>query len=188
MMVDRIKLHPQAQDWLFKYYRDLRFIFNDVLGHLELDYLSMALLNPKHELIFFSSQPSIEQNLIEHELWQNDPCIQSADLATQAPLIWHEIYQAPHFRQLNHYKLIKPKLEFVLSKAVVNQDTAISYAFGVKSKDPVVQLNLRNNTKILLSIGKFCLQNIIQELNLNILPPDFFKNQAPHLHLVVNSF
>lgn len=187
-MVDKITLHPQAQDWLFKNYRALRLIFNDVLGHLELDYLSMSLLNPSRELIFFSSQPSIEQNLIEHGLWQDDPCIQSAYLAPQDHYIWHDIYQAPAFKQLYHYKLFKPKLAFVLSKAVVIEDYAITYAFGVKSKDPTVQINLLNNTKILSSIGKFCLQNIVQELHIDVLPGNFFKNHAPHLHLVVNSF
>jgi hypothetical protein len=187
-MVDKIKLHPQAQDWLFRYYRALRYIFNDVLGHLELDYISMALLNPQQELVFFSSQPSIEHNLIEHQLWQFDPCIQTAYLAPQESLIWPEIYQAPSFEQLKHYKLIKPKLEFVLSKAVATDNYAISYAFGVKSKDPEVHINLVNNTKTLLSIGKFCLHNILQELELNLLPPSYFKTNPQHLHLVVNSF
>ena len=188
MIVDRICLHPQAQDWLFEYYRDLRIIFNDVLGHLELDYLSMALLNPSRELLFFSSQPSIEQNLIEHQLWPFDPCIQSAHLKPEQEFIWHELYQSPSLAQLKHYKMFKPKLAFAFSKAVVVEDYAITYAFGVKSQDPAIHFNLFNNTKILLSMGKFCLQNIVQELNLNFLPPRFFKTNRQHLHLVVHEF
>jgi hypothetical protein len=185
--VDKICLHPQAQDLLFEYYRALRLIFNDVLGHLELDYLSFALINPEQELLFLSSQPSIEQNLIEQNLWLQDPCLNHLTSAADCNLIWNEIYQKPGLELLKHFKLIKPRLEFVFSRRVMIQDYGITYSFGVKSYDPMVQFNLIQNVDTLLSMGKFCLQNILKEIHLE-LPPALLKKSNQHLNLVINNF
>ena len=64
----KIKLHPNARDFLFENFAALRRIFSDVLGQLGIDYISIALINERGEIFFLSSNPSIEQNLIEKEL------------------------------------------------------------------------------------------------------------------------
>jgi hypothetical protein len=67
-----IQLHPEAKAILFQHYDALTIIFQDVLGLFEVDYMSIAMLNAKHELLFLSSKPSIERNLIEQDLWRHD--------------------------------------------------------------------------------------------------------------------
>lgn len=42
------------------------------IHHLLVDYISIALLTPKAELLFFSSRPSIDWNIIEHNAWISD--------------------------------------------------------------------------------------------------------------------
>lgn len=44
---NQLKLHPRAENFLFEEYITLRKIFSDVLGHLETDYISIALINSK---------------------------------------------------------------------------------------------------------------------------------------------
>jgi hypothetical protein len=184
--VDRIFLHPQAQDFLFEYYRALRLIFNDVLGHLEVDYISIALLNPKQELLFLSSQPSIEQNLIEHGLWSIDPCLQFSGLSHTNVNVWNDLYKKSSLVSLKHYKLDKPKLNFALSKSIVHREYHINYSFGVKTDDPFVHINLLQGIETLVSMGKFCLQNILKEIYLDI-PRDYFVKENSHLKLVTNN-
>jgi hypothetical protein len=65
-----IQLHPAAKDFLFEHFATVGRVFSDVLGQFEVEYMSIALINPKGEMFFLSSHPSIEQNLIEKQLWQ----------------------------------------------------------------------------------------------------------------------
>lgn len=51
--VKKIKLHPSAKDFLFENFAILRRIFSDVLGQLEIDYISIALINKENELFFY---------------------------------------------------------------------------------------------------------------------------------------
>ena len=174
--MDKITLHPKAPDLLFKYYRALRLIFNDVLGHLEIDYLSMALLNEKNQLCFFSSRPSIEQNLIEHQLWQQDPCYQFQD---SSPIIWNE---AQWDIRLNKFKLVIPQLGYALSIQDQFQNHQVCYSFGLETQDPFVHTHLRTHPQILKSIGKFCLSKILE-----IVKNDLQEKTPPYLKVVVEN-
>lgn len=159
-----ICLHPQAQNYLFEHYRSLRFIFNDVLGHLEVDYISIALLNANDELMMFSSRPAIEHHLIERHLWKDDPCLQRPFFENKKMHIWNHVYQEPGRLYLKHYKLDKPKLSFALSIPAKHEQFHVSYSFGVKSLDESTYIDLINKTHTLSSMGRFCLQNILTEL------------------------
>lgn len=174
--MDKITLHPQAQDLLFKYYRALRLIFNDVLGHLEVDYISIALLNEKNQLCFFSSRPSIEQNLIAHDLWTHDPCYQFKD---EQVIIWNEREWDTY---LNQYKLVIPQLAYALSVTDRFENHQISYSFGLETRDPTAHWHLKDNTAILKSIGKFCLLKILE-----IVKKDLHEKTPPYLKIVVQN-
>lgn len=177
--MDKITLHPQAQDLLFKYYRALRLIFNDVLGHLEVDYISIALLNDKQQLFFFSSRPSIEQNLIALDLWQDDVCYQFTE---QQPLIWNELTWNTYLKK---YKLIIPQLSYAISLPDEFQNYQLSYAFGLETKDPSAHINLINNPQILKSMGKFCLLKILDIVQKDLNEPRVMT--PPYLKIVTQN-
>ncbi len=176
--MDKIILHPQAQNLLFKYYRVLRIIFNDVLGHLEIDYLSIGLLNNHHQICFLSSMPAIEQNLIQHQVWQSDPVYQEDFFNQQDILIWTDTYQDD---ELYRFKLAIPKFAFAISLPSVYEDFQVNYSFGLKSDDPYAHIRLLQNTDTLLSIGKYALSKI-----LNIVRDDIHFKEKPYLKLIVN--
>lgn len=178
-----ISLHPQAQNYLFEHYRSVRFIFNDVLGHLEVDYISIALLNVKSELMLLSSRPAIEHNLIERHLWKDDPCLQQSFFLNNKIHIWNHVYQEPGRLYLKHYKLEKPKLSFAMSIPAKHDQFHVAYSFGVKTLDESVHIDLMNKTQTLSAIGRFCLQNILSELHLAF--SDLSKQS--HLKLISNS-
>lgn len=59
-----VTLHPKAKEFLFEHFVTIRKVFSDVLGQVETDYISIALIKQMGQIFFLSSKPSIEQNLI----------------------------------------------------------------------------------------------------------------------------
>jgi len=163
--VDKLSLHPKAYDCLFKHYRALRNIFHDVLGHLELDYLSMALISPDKELCFFSSCPAMELNLIEQNLWQFDPMLLLHVEKGNEVLIWHELYEGDAYFKLKHYKMEKPGICYGISKISQFKSYQVIYSFGVFQSDLLIQNKLKHHIETLLSMGKYCLQNIFEVID-----------------------
>jgi len=178
-------LHPQAEDLLFNHYRVLRLIFNDVLGHLELDYLSIGLLNKNKEWFFLSSQPSIEQNLIAHELWDQDPCFHLPWVQNEQALIWNTRYQTSQLKTLAHFKLSLPGFAFGFSTLMDSHQQPLVYSFAVKNKDTAVHRHLIEQQETLNAMAKFCLHNITKEIKLDL----GFECRIlkPSLKLVVNN-
>jgi hypothetical protein len=181
--VDKLTLHPKANDCLFQHYRALRNIFHDVLGHLELDYLSMILISSEQELIYFSSSPSLELNLIELNLWQQDPILHLAEKKEGDCLIWNDIYEnSAHFK-LRHYKMEKTQICFGLSLLSHFRDYKVIYSFGLYRDELSLDQGLIQNIDTLKAMGKFCLQNIFE-----VFTKDTFFLQSPaqkrHLYIV----
>lgn len=175
-------LHPQARDLLFNHYRVLRLIFNDVLGHFELDYLSIALLHNKQQWLFLSSQPSIEQNLIEHDLWDKDPCLK-LPWQKDEPMIWHELYQNGALAQ---FKLRQPKFAYGFSSLIQEHLQPMVLSFAVKSQDPYLHQSLMEQQQALIAMAKYCLHNIAKEIKLNLFNEHLIVK--PKLTLVINNF
>lgn len=53
-----VRLHPKAKDFLFEHYITMRKVFSDVLGQVETDYASIALINQAGQILFHVLQPS----------------------------------------------------------------------------------------------------------------------------------
>lgn len=178
-----ISLHPHAKDFLFQHYRTLTKIFSNVLGLLEIDYLSISLITPKHELLFLSSKPSIEANLIEHNLWQLDPCYQEIFYNQDKIQWWEELYCD---QRLRYFKQTVNKFTMGLSIPAKFNEFHVVYSFGLKSSNEIIKKRIQNNIDKLNSIGKFCLQSILDTIPL----PDrqrIYSVNRPQLKLVINN-
>lgn len=180
-----ITLHPSAKDFLFKHYRSVRKIFGDVLGLLEVDYLSITLITPQHELLFLSSHPAIECNLIEHGLWQHEPCLDDTFLHGNSYQYWHNLYTKPVHKKLLHYKQEIFKFGFGLAISHIFRDYRVIYTFGFKATDEITKQKIENNIEKLCNMGLYCLQNILNTIE---LPNKHNTNQSkPVLKLVINN-
>ena len=177
-------LHPSAESMLFLHYRTIRSIFNRVLGLIEVDYLSITLLTPQNELIFFSSYPSIEQNIIEQNLWQTDPSYQAHFFYQNRAQSWDELYPKETFNQLRQYKQDIPAFSTGLSIPTQYNQYRVTYCFALKSKHTLIQQAFQKNIKNLTSLGQFCLQNIVNTIPLAGVLKDYSK---PYLTLVINN-
>lgn len=181
-----ISLHPKARIFLFQYFPLLRCIFHDVLGHAETDYISIALLSDKHEVLLLSSKPSIEENLIGKHLWQRDPAMQLPFMTTDGILLWSDIYNEHPCDMLHQYKLERPKFTQGLSLSTNFETFRVVYSFAVRSKSTKTQLKFIKSTEKLFYLGQYSLQHILKTIPLpfDVRSP---KASKTFLKLIVNN-
>lgn len=160
------KLHPAAKDLLFQHYSTLCKIFRDVLGHLEIEYMAIALLNSRKEWLFFSSRPSIEYNLIEKKLWQFDAIYQEDFFKQNTARFWNELYSVEWGGLLHYYKQLKPEINLGISVPSAYEKFRVVFSFGLSTHDALTRNKLMNKTETLIRMGKFCLQQIMEAIPL----------------------
>ena len=177
-----ITLHPEVMDVLFKHYQSLRRLFYDVLGHLEIDYMSVALLNPKNELLFLSSRPSIERNLIDNKLWAFDASLHNDFFLQGKARVWDELYQDEWRKPLWEYKQKSHGYSMGISIPSTFEEYRVVYSFALKSTEERIKNKVINKIETLTSMGRFCLKNIMQHIE---LPGRHIKK--PSLKLVINN-
>lgn len=181
-----VTLHPQAHDFLFKYYRLLRRIFGDVLGQLEMNYISINLLTAQNELLFLSSKPSLEHNLIENQLWQYDLSFQTDFFLQNMVQLWTSLYHADYRDELRYYKQDVPKLSIGVAIPSFFNGHRVVYSFATSSSDKTMTNKIINQIVTLQKLGQFCLQRIVRSIQLPIaLDPLLVRKSV--LKLIVNN-
>lgn len=181
-----ITIHPMAISLLFSHFKTIKKIYQDVLGQLELDYLCIALLTPGNQLIFFSSKPSVEHNLIEKELWQFDGSYCTRFITQNMPKLWETLYSHKHREALRYYKQQIPKLSMGIAIPSEFAEYRVIYSCGTKSANETVQMNLIEQAEILRKLGQYCLQRILTSIEL----PDrsnCLYEKKPILTLIINN-
>lgn len=179
-------LHPEAKVLLFEHYHTLKRLFNDVLGHLEVDYMAITLLNSQNELLFLSSKPAVEHNLIEHNLWPFDASFHQDFFSQGDARLWEELYHDEWRKPLHHYKQEIHKFSMGLSIPSSFEEYRVVYSFALKSTNELIKRKLINKIQTLTSMGRFCLKNIMQSITL----PDRqrpFSVRKPELKLIINN-
>lgn len=175
-----IRLHPLAGEYLFKYYGILRRIFSQVLGQLEIDYLSIGLIDNSGQLFLFSSQPSVEQNLIEKNLLLHDESFRSNFVYQDRVCFWSDLNNGEYKKYIYQYKQLVTGLKKGISIPSQFGDYKVVFSFGFKSQG--VQLNQDAN---FLSVGKYCLREIVKAIPLP--NPKGLVRGKPHLELIINN-
>lgn len=180
-----ITLHPSAQNALFNNYQTLRYLFSNVLGQVETDHLSIALIDKNNQLFFISSDPSIEQNLIEHEIWQFDGCFQPSFVYQNEMKAWHDLYHPDYVADLYRYKQAAKGFAMGFAIPADFEEFRAIFSFGFKSKDLFLKQHILSQKEKLLAMGKYCLREITETIALpNRTKVDRAK---PHLELIINN-
>lgn len=179
-----ITLHPEAKEFLYVHLRVLRRLFHDALGHLEVDYMAVALLNADNQMLFLSSKPGIECNLINYNLWHLDACLAADFFLAGKAQLWETLYAEGLYKKLRQYKLEVPGFNMGISIPSRVNDHRVVYSFASKSNDEDVKNKLIHEVDTLLSMGQFCLRKIINAILLPEQYSDFFVTK-PALKLVI---
>ncbi len=180
-----LKLHPFAEEDLFAYYRAFRSIFRDVVGLLEIDYIGLTLINTHNQVLFFSSYPSIEYNILEQDLWHQDPCLSEAFHAQDKLQFWQNLYQPMDDTILLYYKKEKPAFSLGFSMPDKYRNYTLVYSYGLKHATASTKYDIDNNQQILKNMGRYCV-NAISEL-VPYLSNKIHSLKKPSLTLVINN-
>ena len=180
-----ITLHPQTQNVLLKYFRTQVKLFADVLGHFEIDYMAITLLNAQKELLFLSTRPAIELKLIQENLWPFDESFQQDFFVQGKPRLWEELYHNEQHK-LRYYKQEEPGFSMGISVPSHFEEYRVIYSFALKSTDEAIRSKIVNRIETLTNIGRFCLKNMIEVIPL----PDRQQHclvKKPSLKLIINN-
>ncbi|MFO9572978.1 flagellar biosynthesis protein FlgJ [Legionella pneumophila serogroup 1] len=180
-----VKLHPKAKDFLFEHYITMRKVFSDVLGQVETDYASIALINQTGQIFFMSSNPAIEQNLIEKSLWLFDGCYQPEFISQDQPKLWSELAHIGCIEAITKYKQIKPGLITGISIPTEYDSYRAIFSFGLKRINPYIQNKSSIHCEKLLAMGKFALRRVQKYLTFPDKRP--CMTTKPNLTLIINN-
>lgn len=164
VLIDNIKLHPRAKEFLFEYFVPVRRVFSNILGQVETDYISIALISPLGQIFFLSSKPSIEHNLIIKKLWQFDGNYQPDFVFQDKPKLWNEFSHLPHAKLIKHYRQIKTNLITGISIPTIYSAYRVVFSFGFKQINSHVQDKSSIYCEKLLAMGKYALRQINEHL------------------------
>ncbi|HAT9314948.1 TPA: flagellar biosynthesis protein FlgJ [Legionella pneumophila subsp. pneumophila] len=180
-----VRLHPKAKEFLFEHFATIRKVFSDVLGQLETDYISIALINHRNQIFFLSSKPSIEQNLIEKKLWQFDGCNQPNFFNQDQPMLWSELPHTDYLETIEKHKLMETGLITGISIPANFDSYKAIFSFGLKRINPYIQNKSTIHCERLLAMGKFSLRRIQEYLTF----PDKLtcKTSKPKLTLIIDN-
>ncbi|MCE3044174.1 flagellar biosynthesis protein FlgJ [Legionella sp. 16cNR16C] len=178
-----VKLHPKAKEFLFEHFFTMRQVFSNVLGQLETDYISIALINRSGQIFFFSSKPSIEQNLIEKQLWLFDGCYQPSFVTQDEPKLWSEFNHLDYAEEIKKYKQIEPGFITGISMPTQYDSYKAIFSFGLKRINPYIQNKSSLHCEKLIAMGKFALK----QMEDNLVFPDKLAKTKPTLTLIINN-
>lgn len=176
-----LELHPNAENFLFEHFVAVRKIFSDVIGQLETDYLSITLINPQQQVFFFSSNPSVQQNLIEEHAWSSHGVYQPEFINQEHPRLWNELNNGSAAAIIQKCKQAHGLIAGIAIPTHYN-DYQVALSFGFKKVNRLTQNKTPFHCKQLLGLGQYCLR----EFNERLLFPDKLSKR-PHLQLVTNN-
>ncbi len=180
-----VRLHPKAKEFLFEHFVIMRKVFSDVLGQVETDYASIALINHEGQIFFMSSNPSIEQNLIEKSLWLFEGCFQLSFINQDQPKLWSELLHIGCIEAIKKYKQIDPGLITGISIPTEYDSYRAIFSFGLKRINPYIQNKSSIHCEKLLAMGKFALRRIQEYLTFPDQQP--YITTKPKLKLIINN-
>jgi hypothetical protein len=189
----QITLHPEVIEILFENRPYIKNVFSNLRGLHGITHMAMACIDPSHELIAFSSTPTIEYNLIHQHLWVHD-YVFVPDVGLKNSLLWWD-YQ--------HEKIEKIKLNnnhFTLGMTICRPigDFRLVYSFATDEKHKNLRQYYTENLFGLIDMGDYFYKSLRERYNIYAMkhtPPSLseFKSKAsglsikPFLRVVQNT-
>lgn len=182
-------IHPMADVFLFEHKRAVSRVFRDIIGHCEVNHLSIALINDQNEIIFLSYTPSMEYNLIQSGLWAYDGTYHPDFYKASSCKHWDGLYHSNRYHDLVHLKQIRTGFKAGVSISTEIDNLFIVYSFATKSNTASAATQLLYKRVRLTQMGWYCLQKLSKFISPYIIPEiKNGNNQRPsHIKLIVNN-
>lgn len=176
-----VTLHNEAVSYLFEHFYSTRRIFSNVLGQMEIDFISIAIIDKSKKLFFLSSCPSIEKNLIERNLWKYDNSYSESFISKKKPKLWSDLYDPEYAKLIYQFKQSELKINSGISIPHNYEEYNIVFSYGFKSE----YLFSEKEINKLKAIGCFCLRELMD--NIPMLDKiNNIKHKKPKLKLIYN--
>ena len=136
----------------------IKHAYHDALSIGIVDHLSINLVNPEGEILFFSSTPETGYNVCSGDLWKYDYSIHPSMYRRHRWFSWDDCYDDRKKHELTFHKEVQNSLKFgfVVSKPV--EDFHLLYSFA--SKKPINHANVRDYIDLFEKAGDTCYKNI----------------------------
>ena len=148
-------IHPLASIISFNHKKEIMSLYNDIIGLCHIDYVSVEIFF-SHELVYFSSQPSLGYNLITKGLWQYDGCWDPMIYKNNSFYLWENAYCKNFYDELKKWKeeQYHYTVGFILVRKVSN--FFVIYSFATKNKNKDTFNFYINSLNDLLKMGDYC--------------------------------
>ncbi len=151
-----VVLNPNILDALFAYQGKVSPVFKDVLGLYDISHIAISHIGNNHELLTFSSTPSLEFNLFNSNLWRFDLTYQTSWYSLCTLSLWPLLYAPTHYDELYYLKQTKPQYPLGLSIAV--KSTHCHFIYSIASHhdcQPTRELFMSQHENF-YKIGTYC--------------------------------
>lgn len=186
---NRVKLHANLLDILFKHRTEILLRLSDIRGLLQIDHISMNIINSDNQLAIFSSTPSVEFNLVMQGLWQYDKSFFPILFENGSLLWWEEAYLIDYKKILKKIKEEKHGYTLGFGIARKYKNLNLVYSYATRSRDKNLKSYFECYRKDLQMLGDYAfkrLYDIYLAYDHTAPPIDKGSFEKNHLKLVVN--
>lgn len=183
-------LNPHAKTILFQNKRAANRVFSDVIGLHDIDHIALTTISPKHELTFLSYTPSLEYNLITHDLWAYDLAYHPDFFKKRQCKLWSDLYHPDKHAELMQIKLHTTGFSAGLSTTLSYTNCTLLLSFATKSKHPEAERQLLEAHPELIRMGRYCFQHIshiFMPYLSKTTPTNNSRIVSPYMRLIVNN-
>ena len=134
---DIVHLHKSMPEILFRHRRNISLKFKDSLGNYGIDHISIDIINPRNEMISFSSTPTMMYNLINSGLWKYDGTLSPSFYKKLSFFLWENTYPLKFSDELRRIKETEHGLSggFTLVRHVFSH--YFLYSFATKKQSEI---------------------------------------------------
>jgi len=153
--------HAYFLDALFAYKSKVNHIFKNILGLYHIHHIAISHINEQHELLTFSSTPSLEFNLFNSDLWQFDNTYHSSWYESCSLSPWQLLYTPERYDDLFFSKQIKFDYPLGLSLALKMETGHIVCSLASHQDTPETCALFASHYQSFYKISQYCSQLLL---------------------------
>lgn len=149
-------LHPEILTILFENRRYLKAVFLELHGLYNLSHFGITIIDRLGRTLAFSTTPTIEYNLVNQDLWQQD-CSFTAPTCFDDHLVWWDENENQAIKKI---KLLNNKFSLGMTMAKENQGLIYLYSFATQHKTINLKEYYRTHREGIMKIGDYFFRSI----------------------------
>lgn len=151
-----VNLHPEILTILFENRRYIKSIFLELNGLYNLNHFGLTIIDSTGGTLAFSTTPSIEYNLINQDLWNNDCCFMLPKILDNSLIWWDEIEN----ETIKKIKLFNNKFTLGMTLAQEKQGFIYLYSYATQHKTINLKDYYISNKAGITNLGNYFFKSV----------------------------